>query len=215
MDLFDTVHVYQDSGRTFHPKVYAIEGPEHATFIIGSGNLTKGGLFTNYEAACLVDLDLHDNGDVSFLNDVRAFYTALKSDPACCKPLTEQLLEDLAADPTLVIYSEADLTKPPPADAGSGLKPLRGGGGNTRQVTVPSPNSSDAATWGRRTAALTGSLSSAEPQAPWGERDMEPYRNSRTPEDQHVSLFGESGAEPPLKACVEVSMLKCKSILGL
>ncbi len=36
---------------TFHPKVYLFESDEFAEVLIGSNNLTKGGLFTNYEAS--------------------------------------------------------------------------------------------------------------------------------------------------------------------
>lgn len=43
---------------TFHPKVYLFKSPTVADVIIGSGNLTEGGLFTNYEAALRLSLDL-------------------------------------------------------------------------------------------------------------------------------------------------------------
>lgn len=36
---------------TFHPKVYLFEGKEEASAIVGSSNLTAGGLYTNLEAA--------------------------------------------------------------------------------------------------------------------------------------------------------------------
>lgn len=42
---------------TFHPKIYLFENDEFAEVLIGSNNLTKGGLFTNYEVS--VSLRLH------------------------------------------------------------------------------------------------------------------------------------------------------------
>ena len=36
---------------TFHPKIYLFKSATAAEVILGSGNLTEGGLFTNYEAA--------------------------------------------------------------------------------------------------------------------------------------------------------------------
>jgi len=36
---------------TFHPKIYLFESDESAVLVIGSNNLTDGGLYTNYEAA--------------------------------------------------------------------------------------------------------------------------------------------------------------------
>lgn len=36
---------------TFHPKIYLFEGNDSAVLVVGSNNLTDGGLYTNYEAA--------------------------------------------------------------------------------------------------------------------------------------------------------------------
>lgn len=43
---------------TFHPKVFLFSSSSRALAIVGSGNLTEGGLFTNYEAGMRLDLDL-------------------------------------------------------------------------------------------------------------------------------------------------------------
>ena len=43
---------------TFHPKIYLFKSPNAADIVVGSGNLTEGGLFTNYEAAFRIVLDL-------------------------------------------------------------------------------------------------------------------------------------------------------------
>ena len=45
---------------TFHPKVYLFKSSLAADIIIGSGNLTEGGLFTNYEASLRISLDLNN-----------------------------------------------------------------------------------------------------------------------------------------------------------
>ena len=45
---------------TFHPKIYLFKSSVAAEVMIGSGNLTEGGLFTNYEAALRLSLDLSD-----------------------------------------------------------------------------------------------------------------------------------------------------------
>ena len=55
---------------TFHPKVYLFQSPVAADFTIGSGNLTEGGLFTNYEAALHVSLRLADPRDVAVLRSI-------------------------------------------------------------------------------------------------------------------------------------------------
>lgn len=45
-------------GITFHPKIYHMRWPDRALIIVGSNNLTDGGLFRNYEAASLIWYDL-------------------------------------------------------------------------------------------------------------------------------------------------------------
>src|SRR5204863_637814 len=42
---------------TFHPKIYLFSNATHAECLIGPGNLTEGGLFTNYEAFVHLKLD--------------------------------------------------------------------------------------------------------------------------------------------------------------
>lgn len=44
-----------DSSSTFHPKVYAMSHGNSYTVVIGSANLTRGGLHDNYEASAQVD----------------------------------------------------------------------------------------------------------------------------------------------------------------
>ena len=43
---------------TFHPKIYLFECDSSAVLVIGSNNLTDGGLYTNYEAATRYDFEL-------------------------------------------------------------------------------------------------------------------------------------------------------------
>lgn len=48
---------------TFHPKVWLFEADDLALLVSGSGNLTGGGLFTNYEFGTAIELDLFDDSD--------------------------------------------------------------------------------------------------------------------------------------------------------
>jgi hypothetical protein len=46
--LFTSAHVFHDPGaRTFHAKIYVVQNDARAVAVIGSGNLTQGGLYTN------------------------------------------------------------------------------------------------------------------------------------------------------------------------
>ena len=60
------------NGRTFHPKMYVFANDRSAEVIIGSGNLTQGGLFDNYEASISLTLNLADAVDRSLLTRVDA-----------------------------------------------------------------------------------------------------------------------------------------------
>lgn len=55
---------------TFHPKLYLFKSATKAEVIVGSGNLTEGGLFTNYEASTRFSLDLAKPEDVMALRSV-------------------------------------------------------------------------------------------------------------------------------------------------
>src|SRR5947209_3017195 len=44
------VWIFHNASRsTFHPKVYLFKNENAAELVVGSGNLTEGGLFSNYE----------------------------------------------------------------------------------------------------------------------------------------------------------------------
>lgn len=99
--------VYHDPGsRTFHSKVYVVAGPERAKLIVGSGNATLGGLFTNYEAAFEVTVGPED----PLLGEVFGYFDALKSQEGSCRALDEALLHSLR-DGRYRIFSEADLNR--------------------------------------------------------------------------------------------------------
>lgn len=57
---------------TFHPKVYLFKSSRSADLLIGSGNLTEGGLFTNYEASIRLKLDLTKAGHVAVLGSAES-----------------------------------------------------------------------------------------------------------------------------------------------
>ena len=55
---------------TFHPKIYLFKSDTAAEVILGSGNLTEGGLFTNYEAAFRLPFDLSDPIEAAGLQSI-------------------------------------------------------------------------------------------------------------------------------------------------
>jgi HKD family nuclease len=66
----------------FHPKLYLAASGRKATVIIGSANLTSGGLHNNIEVSSHINLDLFNTADKKFCIDViNAFSTMLKNHP--------------------------------------------------------------------------------------------------------------------------------------
>ena len=55
---------------TFHPKIYLFKSLDAAEVLIGSGNLTEGGLFTNYEASLRLTLDLANPDQAALLRSI-------------------------------------------------------------------------------------------------------------------------------------------------
>jgi HKD family nuclease len=63
-------HNESASRPTFHPKVYFFSNTKAAECLIGSGNLTEGGLFTNYEAFVHLRLNLENPQDEELRKEV-------------------------------------------------------------------------------------------------------------------------------------------------
>lgn len=61
----------------FHPKLYFVRGHSQAKLIIGSANLTLGGLNNNIEAGMLLDFDLTDASDKSVVDEIETLIDAL------------------------------------------------------------------------------------------------------------------------------------------
>jgi HKD family nuclease len=90
------LYIYQDpvgsEAPTFHPKVYLFSNDLSAKVIVGSSNLTRGGLFLNHEASIVVDLDLTDGPDEDLLRAVTAQLERSTTPGPSCKPADVALL---------------------------------------------------------------------------------------------------------------------------
>ena len=90
---------------TFHPKLFLFEWPDHAVLLLGSNNLTEGGLFSNYEATTRVTYTLpEDIEEFNYARDTLKRFLAPQG-PVVYE-LTSDFLDRLVADHE--IPSEAD-----------------------------------------------------------------------------------------------------------
>ena len=102
---------HNENGPTFHPKMYLFRNDRNAEVIIGSGNLTRGGLFDNYETSVALALDLDDPNDDAFLGAIEDVFNAYTDRGAgTVVVLTNEVLERLCA--TGYIVPEAQMRRP-------------------------------------------------------------------------------------------------------
>ncbi len=79
-----------DTSKTvlFHPKVYVLEGPNSAWISVGSSNLTCEGLFRNFEANILIELDLASDADRAYLAELTVWFDDFRRYGDACLRIT-------------------------------------------------------------------------------------------------------------------------------
>lgn len=105
MDVSDEVFVFHDPRRTFHPKVYLAGGTSRRELLVGSSNMTAGGLGWNHESS----LWLTEVGTTVSkpFTDASQWIVDLLVQPMSCKRLDASLLSDLLSSADIRIGSEA------------------------------------------------------------------------------------------------------------
>jgi HKD family nuclease len=125
-------------GVVFHPKVYEFTGPTGWLTVVGSSNLTMGGLLSNVESVVVVTGQPKDRSPAEALFDYLAPKKPFTADHI--RRVTPALLEELA--PRLDHYSKPS----PDARSRSGLSP----GKALRDATFPNPGRPPSPASGRR-----------------------------------------------------------------
>jgi HKD family nuclease len=88
--------VHAEKGQTFHPKIYLFLGHEKSFIVVGSHNLTGGGLWTNFESSTLVTLSGSDPGAAHIRSGMDDFFTQLNSLSDSVMPIrTQENIETL------------------------------------------------------------------------------------------------------------------------
>ena len=157
IQLADGPFVFHDRGaRTFHPKIYLAQGPGKAMLLVGSSNLTAGGLYSNYEASLEAEFALPEEEHEQALTAVRDYVATLLADEELCLPLDEELLERLVADPRYSIAPDERRSTPgagrwrsgrggdlwdEPAREGAGAAAAARGAGGATSSTAETPPS--------------------------------------------------------------------------
>lgn len=98
LEICDNVFVYHNENfnQTFHPKVYTFNNDDNAKVIVGSSNLTTGGLYINNETNVVLTLDLHNSSEEEVYNhSIEIFNSYSSPDNDFSRQLTPELLNEL------------------------------------------------------------------------------------------------------------------------
>lgn len=106
-DFDESFVLFDSASGTFHPKVYLLTGDEYAHVVVGSNNLTAGGLYANYEAAVSLRLNLAVEADAALNGEVLGFMDRLLDDDTI-RPLSVELIERLRGDRRFLVLSESE-----------------------------------------------------------------------------------------------------------
>ena len=133
----ESVVVYSTTGGIFHPKIYRFSGAHEARVMVGSTNITSGGILHNYEASTSTRLDLTLEPDRAFLADVDRFLATIWGD-ATSRPLTQKLIDQLK-DADIVTVEGRPSSKVPHRKTASKDARILGFGGTTEKLAAPVP----------------------------------------------------------------------------
>ncbi|TKF61494.1 hypothetical protein FCV63_00620 [Vibrio lentus] len=75
---------------TFHPKLYIFSNENQALVIVGSGNLTEGGLYTNEEISLQVSLDLSKDAESKLYKELMEVFDSWSTDGGTCSMLLNE-----------------------------------------------------------------------------------------------------------------------------
>lgn len=100
--------VHTPGSRTFHPKLYVIRAASATHVVIGSQNLTRGGVLENFEVGALIELIPNCLDDRAFLQEVDNYIDELLADFDTCKRLSPELLAHLLGPDAGILISDED-----------------------------------------------------------------------------------------------------------
>lgn len=116
-------------GVLFHPKIYMVKGTTHARAVIGSANLTLGGINNNIEGGMSFRFDLGVPDDLQAVNSIEQTFTdSIAAFPNHVIEVTGQpMLEEMLRQNRLI---DEDVVRPP-------RPPAQGTGAAATTDTVP------------------------------------------------------------------------------
>lgn len=71
--------IHSEKGQTFHSKIYQFLGNNRGEIIVGSHNLTGGGLWTNFESSANLSVDMAANYNVQVIKEIKQYFDSLEN----------------------------------------------------------------------------------------------------------------------------------------
>ena len=110
--IADESYIFHDPQRTFHPKVYFASSHDTNSLLVGSSNLTAGGLGWNYESSLWINWGNKENNDLQ--KAVLAWFNQLISQEGSCRTLNVDLIERIEKSPDIFLINEGKSSRVDP-----------------------------------------------------------------------------------------------------
>ncbi len=94
-ELSDSLCIFHDKRTLFHPKLYIFQNDSTAKVIVGSNNLTHGGLFSNYEIARIINIDLSNDTEATLFIKFKRVFDFYSTPSSVCRAFDDSLLSSL------------------------------------------------------------------------------------------------------------------------
>jgi HKD family nuclease len=166
----------------FHPKFYVLEGDDDAALIIGSGNLTRDGLFRNVEFGTVIEFDLSDDSEAEQFAEYKIFLeTLLDESHPNVQSISEDVLDIMEEDGTLVTEREAARSRA--SESGDSGETSESGISDEVRELFPTQDTPSLPTSSRISAGVSGGTSTSTSAEEWDTfvLQLSPFDSSHQP----------------------------------
>lgn len=167
----DTLNVvHSESGQTFHSKIYQFSGENNGLLVVGSHNLTGGGLWTNFESSVHIPTDGADANERAVHKELDGYFQELTSLKASFMSITTQDEIDMLLQNDYVTMEVADHVRRAKAAKQDGTRErLFGNGTSAKLPRLTPPKEENTMAVSAATADATSLVASDEQQTIWFE----------------------------------------------
>lgn len=114
--------VHSERGQTFHSKIYQFSGDDNGLLVVGSHNLTGGGLWTNFESSVHIPINGGGASEAKISKEVSEYFQRLAGLEASFMPITNQDEIEKLLDEGYVTKEVADRVRRASASKKDGSK---------------------------------------------------------------------------------------------